>query len=167
MPRGFDGGDQELGEFRETHIKTRRAVRTRGEVVYGADIETTRMAGDGQFVTESHTGGAEAACGCLIEGNLKPRFHRNGTMVCQNHYYFCGVCSQELLALDLVVIERRVYCKACGEKAIDELLWVEYRHPGSFEKAFIAHLKVQKVELRNQRWKRAFNRIFRRRELPR
>ena len=170
MPRGFDEEAGEPREFKEIHVKTRRVVRAGREVVYGADIETTKMSSDPEnpeLVTEFHAGGLEAACGCLIEGNLKPRFHRDGTMVCQNHYYFCGVCSQELLPLDLVVVERRVYCKACGEKSIDELLWVEYRHPGSFEKAFIAHLKVQKVELRNKRWKRFLGRIFGRRQLSR
>jgi len=152
----------------ETVIRTRRAVRAGHDVVYAAEVETTRFSLDPEnpeFVTESHSGGAQAACGCLIEGGLKPRFFRDGiTMVCQNHYYFCAVCGLELLPLELVFVEKRVYCKKHGEEAIDEILWVERRQPGSFEKATVAHLGIQKRQLRGERWRRAFNRLLGREE---
>jgi len=160
--------ERQEGEFKETHIKTRRVVRQGGEVVYGADVETTSISTDeenSQLVSESHTRGVEAACGCLISGELKPRFHRDGTMVCTNHYYFCAVCGRELLPLDFVILERRVYCKEHGEEAIDEILHLERRNPGTFEKSLIAHLNVQKRKLRNERWKNAFRWLFGRREL--
>lgn len=156
---------EQQGEFRETHVKTRRVIRQGGEVVYGADVETTSMPSEDQLITESHTGGLQAACGCLISGELKPRFHRDGTMVCANHYYFCAACGSELLPLEMVVLERRVYCKMHGEEAIDEIVYLERRAPGTFEKSLVAHLNVQKRRLRSERWKNAFRWLFGRREL--
>jgi DNA-directed RNA polymerase subunit RPC12/RpoP len=157
-------------DFSETHIKTRRAVQGDGEVIYGADIERTRMVtGEDSpgMVTESHSGVAQAACGCLIEGAAKPRFHRDGTMVCQNHYYFCGICGLELLPPNLVLVDKRVYCKGCGERVIDEVLATENCHPGTFDKALIAHLSVQKGALRRERWKRSWDRLLGRTSLTR
>lgn len=156
------------GELRETVIKTRRAVGPGGEIVYGADVETTRMSVDEEnpeVVTESHTGGSQAACGCLIQGELKPRFHKDGTMVCANHYYFCAVCGRELLPLHLVILEKRVYCREHGEEAIDEVLHLERRNPGTFEKSLIVHVNVQKRKLRSERWRNAFSWLLGPREL--
>lgn len=160
----------EPSEFSETHIKTRRAVQGGREVIYGADVETTQMLTDGDspgMVTESHSGGAQAACGCLLDDTLKPRFHRDGTMVCQNHYYFCGICGLELLPPNLVLVDKRVYCKGCGERVIDEVLVTEADHPGTFDKALIAHLSVQKGALRRERWKRSWDRLLGRTSLTR
>ena len=159
-------------EYAERRIKTRRAVAAGREFVYGADVETIRISTDPQnpeTVTEEHHGSAQAACGCLIMEDARPRFHRDGTLVCQNHYYFCQVCTKELLPLDLVIVEKRVYCKKHGEETIDEILWTEQRNPGTFDRALVAHLKVQKTELRNRRWSQGWNRfldnVFRRRAL--
>lgn len=158
------GPDREfLGELSETRIQTRRAVRARGDIVYGTDVETSRMRatdGDPELLTESHSGAVQAECGCLIEGNLKPRFHRDGTMVCQGHYYFCGICNEELLPLELVVVEKRVYCRLCGEKAVDEILHAEASNPGFIDAVVVAHLSVLKKQLRKGRWKRALNRFL-------
>jgi DNA-directed RNA polymerase subunit RPC12/RpoP len=154
-PRGQD--------FRERHVKTRKAVGPRGEVVYGADVETRGIVLDGEnaeFVTEQHAGGAQAACGCLIEGALKPRFHRDGTMVCIQHYYFCAICSNELVPVEAVIVDKRVYCGGCGERAIDEILLTEFRHPGSFDRNLLAHLKLMKRALRSERRRIFWGRLF-------
>ena len=156
-------------QFQETHVKTRRAVSGQRNVVYGADVERTRLEWNDEspdWVTESDSAAAEAACGCLIAGDVKPRFHRSGVMVCSSHYYFCSVCSAELLPLAVAVVDKRVYCGSCGEKAINEMLWTEYRHPGSVDRTLLAHLRMQKRELRSRRWRAAWNRMFGRRELP-
>ena len=157
-------------EFSETHIKTRRAVQGGREVIYGADVETTQILTEGNspgVVPESHSGAAQAVCGCLIEGAAKPRFHRDGTLVCQNHYYFCGICGLELLPLALVLVDKRVYCRGCGERVIREVLATEVDHPGTFDKALIAHLSVEKNALQWERWRRNWNRLFHRKSLQR
>lgn len=150
-------------DFSERKIKTRRAVSPNGDVIYGAEIESSRLEDDDghpSWVTETHEGGAQAACGCLIAGDLKPRFHRDGTMVCTAHWFFCSACGRELLPLDVVVIEKRVYCRACGESALDDLLETERRSPGSFDRALVAHLRLQKRTLWGMRWKTNLGRLF-------
>lgn len=150
-------------EFTERHVRTRRATGVNGDVIYGADFERRRFEGDPEnpdWATEEHTTRAQAACGCLIGDDAKPRFHRNGVMVCATHYFFCSACSQELLPLDLLVVEKRAFCRGCGEKFIDRLLWSEFRRPGSIETVQLENLKLQKQELRSQRWSTAWNRLF-------
>ncbi|MBI4450283.1 hypothetical protein HY634_04440 [Candidatus Uhrbacteria bacterium] len=134
--------------------------------MYSTDVERTRLAGDDvdpDWVTEADASRAEAACGCVIGDDVKPRFHRDGTLVCSQHYYYCGTCGLELLPLELVVVDKRVFCRGCGERFIDRLIWSEFRNPGSVERVQLESLKLQKQELRSRRWNAAWNRLLGRR----
>lgn len=156
-------------EFRETHVRTRRATDGGRDVIYGADFERRRFAGDDEnpdWVTEEHNARVQAACGCLIGDDVRPRFHRDGALVCTAHYAWCSVCSRELLPLELVVVEKKVFCRSCGERFIDRCLWLEFRKPGSLDKLLLENLKLQKQQLRSERWKAKWNRLLGRRDLP-
>ena len=154
-------------EYKERHVKTKRAVSPRGDVVYASDVERSWEEGDADattWVTESHNGGAQAACGCVIGGDVKPRFHADGTLVCTAHYLWCGACGAELLPTAAAVVEKKVYCRQCGERAIDVILETERRQPGSFDRALLAHLRLQRHTLRMMRWKAGWDRLFGRRQ---
>lgn len=87
-------------------------------------------------------------------------------MVCAAHFYYCNVCGLELLPLALVVVETKIYCRRCGEKTIDEMLLIEFRTPGSFDRSLLAHLRMQKKTLRGMRWTAAWSRLFGWKDLP-